>query len=64
MKRSLIFGLKINTAKTKVMTFNGEGPVMTEEDYIEVVGKFRYLGSMTTQDISQNEMNVRLPIAK
>lgn len=65
MKHSLKFGLKINSAKTKVVTVNGEGLKMIEEETTEDVWKLRYLGSTIAPDnISQNEISIRLALAR
>ena len=47
-ERSKNFGLMINRAKTNVMTVHGEGVVKIGETELEVVDKFKYLGSVIT----------------
>ena len=59
------FGLRINEAKTNVMSLNGSGNVKLAGVEIESVGKFKYLGSMIQMDDpSSCEIKVRLAVAK
>ena len=54
---SLVFGLKINEAKTNVMTLNGSGHVEPGDVEIEIVDKLKYLGSILDMDsLTSNEM--------
>eukprot|EP00795_Rhopilema_esculentum_P012245 gene12245-2880_t len=62
---SLGFGLKINEAKTNVMTLNGSGQVKLGDVEIETVDEFKYLGSMLDIDTqTSHEIKLRLAVAK
>ena len=64
-ERSKNFGLMINRAKTNVMTVHGEGVVKIGETELEVVDKFKYLGSVITPtEPSAREIRTRLAHAK
>lgn len=58
-------GLKINASKTKVMKLNNRvtEPVLLEDNIIEVVEEFVYLGSKISSD-GNSEVDVQARIAK
>ena len=59
------FGLKINAAKTNIMTWNGKCKVEIDRVQVDTVDKFKYLGStITTVDSTMTEVKTRLAIAR
>ena len=58
-------GLKINKAKTSVMNVHGEGVLMLGDDRIEIVEKFKFLGSyITPSRDSLTDIKTRIGMAK
>jgi hypothetical protein len=63
------FGMKINVAKTKLMIINGnenlDYQINLNNNSVEKVNDFRYLGSLTTEDgRSLKEVKTRIGMAK